>query len=131
MSPTNGHGDDDKGPRINDTNANEMLAMEMESLHPGSTTVRKQQTKQAHVLSQLWILIKLHIESYPKIFSVVGLVGLALFMYIVVEWSKPPLARHKFTEDYSTVQADYDFKATQIDKWCLFVSYRQLHFNVA
>ncbi|KAL7557717.1 hypothetical protein ACA910_018511 [Epithemia clementina (nom. ined.)] len=99
-----------------------MFAMEMESLHPGSTTVRaRQQPKQQHqFFSQLWMLIKLRMESSPKIFSTIGLIALAFFMYIAVEWSKPPLARHEVKADYSNIQLDYDFKATQIDHWCLF-----------
>ena len=121
MTPTNGHADD-KGPRVNDTN--EMLSMEMESLHPGSTTVRKRQTQPSdHPLSQLWLLIKLHIESYPKIFSTVGLVALAFLMYMAVEWSKPSLSRHKVSMDYSDISLDYNFRAAQIDHWCLFVCF--------
>lgn len=121
MNPTNGYDDDDRGPRVHDSKVNEMLAMEMESLHPGSTTVRRQQPRpQHHFFSQLWLLIKLHIESYPKIFSTIGLIALAFFMYMAVEWSKPPLARHQLNADYSAIKMDYNFKAAEIDHWCLF-----------
>jgi len=96
-----------------------MVSMEMESLHPGSTTVRRAQ-QPPHFLTQIWMLIKLNIESYPKIFSTIGLLCLAFFMYVAVEYSKPQMSRHKMVEDYSKIKLDYDFKATQIDNWCLF-----------
>lgn len=98
-----------------------MVAMEMESLHPGSTTVRTNSKPPASFLSNLWMLIRLHIESHPQIFSIVGLLGLAFFMYVAVEYSRPPLERHKVTGDYSVLKMNYDFKAAQIDHWCLFV----------
>mmetsp|Transcript_18880 Transcript_18880/g.44121 ORF Transcript_18880/g.44121 Transcript_18880/m.44121 type:complete len:241 (-) Transcript_18880:769-1491(-) len=119
MSPTNGN-DDEHDRHIKD-GTSEMMSMEMESLHPGASAVGKSLHQKApHPCQQLWMLIKLHIESYPKIFSTVGLIGLAFFMYLAVEWSKPPLQRHKATHDYSDIHLDYDFKASQIDHWCLF-----------
>lgn len=120
MNPANGTDDDNR--HVLEEKANEMLAMEMESLHPGSTTVRQRQPKpHYHFLSQLWLLVKLHIESYPKIFSTIGLIALAFFMYMAVEWSKPPLTRNKLSDDISSIHMDYDFKARHIDHWCLFV----------
>jgi hypothetical protein len=138
----NRNGDDSNGGSLNGGSDHHQLgtnivAMEMESLHPsggGQQSVRRQNRQSSssssqqssgeyrmHPLTSLWMLIKLHLEYYPKISSIVGISLLAFLMYLAVEASKPPLARHKLTHDYTDIDAAYNWKAAQIDHWCLFV----------
>lgn len=118
MNATNGHDDHVHQGKVGN---NEMLSMEMESLHPGTTTVRRSKDE-PKVLAQIWMFIKLLIETYPKVFSTIGLFGLGFFMYKAVKLSQPPMQRHKIQhhDEYSNIPLDYDFKAAQIDHWCLF-----------
>jgi hypothetical protein len=111
--------------------------MEMESLHPQGQSVRQSSQQQQnssmmsmHPLTSLWMLIKMHLEYYPKISSLLGITLLGLFMYLAVEASKPPLSRHKLAHDYTNIDAAYNWKAAQIDHWCLFVRVKYILFFI-
>lgn len=119
-----------------DHSNNHIVAMEMESLNTGHQSVRQSSRQQnqsyyssssgggfnVHPLTSLWMLIKMHLEYYPKISSILGITLLGFLMYLAVEASKPPLSRHKLAHDYTDIDKAYNWKAAQIDHWCLFVS---------
>jgi hypothetical protein len=97
-----------------------VLSLEMEALHPEPTTVRY--PEKIGLMDQLILLVKLYLESYPRTCSVVGFWAFCFCIYAAVEYSKPPLHRHHMTGHYSEIAMDYNFKMSQIDHWCLFVS---------
>jgi len=94
------------------------MEMEMESLQP--MPVRS--SMQRHPIDQLWMLLKLHIEYYPKISTTIALTLIVLAFFAIMSSFQHPLARHRLAHDYSTIDRHYNFKASQIDHWCLFVS---------
>ena len=103
---------DEKGDR-------RISPMEMEGLQPMPV---RSSTKQ-HPIDQLWMLIKLHLEYYPKIAASIGFILLGLFFYFFVNSLRTPVSRHTLHHgEYTKIDQHYNFKAAQIDHWCLWVS---------
>jgi hypothetical protein len=95
------------------------LEVEMDALQP--MEVRPSRTRQ-HPLEGLWMLIKLYIESYPKIASVVAFSLIGCLMLFLATSLQTPVTRNRISHDYTAIDQNYNFKASQIDHWCLFVS---------
>ena len=93
--------------------------MEMESFQPMpvQSSIQRQ-----HPIDQLWMLLKLYIEYYPKISTTIALTLIVVAFFAIMSSFQHPLARNRLTHDYSTIDRHYNFKASQIDHWCLFVS---------
>jgi hypothetical protein len=71
-------------------------------------------------ITQLIIIIKLYVETYPRITSIVAAcVIVALFFFTLIS-VRQPVKRNKLYHDYSKIDMDYNFKASQIDQWCLY-----------
>ena len=92
--------------------------MELESLNPGATT-----PPPPHLLDQLLLLTKLYMEAYPKIATVIvfALIG-SIMLMTAPNMFQSTLERHRLHHDYSAINQNYNFKASQMDHWCLWVS---------
>lgn len=110
--------------------------LEMESLNPSSEDNKKGNNAAApssgrassflpdHPLDKLMLLIKLYFELYPRLmFS-----GCLVVFILLIKWWSPWTSwynakysqRNYMTHDYSNLENDFNFKAAQIDHWCLF-----------
>jgi len=109
-------------PPPRDENEN-FRPMEMEVLNTpmqvGSSTARR---SRSDPLDQLWMLIRLYIEYYPKISIVLGLAMLGGVLFVMGSSMRAPVTRNRLEHDYTAIGLNYNFKASQIDHWCLFVS---------
>jgi hypothetical protein len=99
-----------------------IMSLEMESLHPEPATVVRYPQKLS-LLDQIFLLAKLYMESYPRITSFVGFCIFVFCIYAAVVYSQPPLTRNKIESDYSFVERDFSLKLSEMDHWCLFVSF--------
>jgi hypothetical protein len=95
------------------------LEVEMDALQPMAV---HSSTRRQHPLDQLWMLIKLYIESYPKVATVVAFSLIGCLMFFLATSMQAPVTRNRLSHDYSGIDLNYNFKASQIDHWCLFVS---------
>jgi hypothetical protein len=95
------------------------LEVEMDALRPNE--VRPSHMRQ-HPLEGIWMLIKLYIESYPKIASVVAFSLIGCLMLFLATSVQAPVTRNRISHDYTEIDNNYNFRASQIDHWCLFVS---------
>jgi hypothetical protein len=66
------------------------------------------------------MLTKLYIESYPKI-----LYRCTCWVHHAVRRRvcEAPVTRNRVSHDYTAIDYNYNFKASQIDHWCLFCKY--------
>ena len=90
----------------------------MEVLAPSPGQASKQQV---HFLDRALMLIKLYVEYYPKLASFIFFLFIGIFMVIIAPDFKAPVVRNRLHHDYSNISAHYDFQASQIDHWCLWV----------
>lgn len=97
-----------------------VMSLEMESLHPEHTAVRYPQ--KLGICDQLFLLVRLYAESYPRVASAVGFATFLFCLYAAVVYSKPPMQRNPLEHQYQDLDRDYTSKLSQMDHWCLFVS---------
>ena len=109
----NGTTEDKKGDNV--------MSLEMEQLHPESTAVHYPQ--KLGLMDQVFLLFRLYMESYPRLTSFGGFLAFLFCIYAAVVYSKPPLKRNQLAHDYKDIDRDYNWKLSQIDHWCLFVSF--------
>ena len=98
--------------------------LEVESLNPKSKTTVSAAAPPptASFLERGWTLLKLYMEYYPKITAVVVFLLIGVVMSITIPNLRKPVTRNRLEHDYSHIARHYDFKAAQIDHWCLWVS---------
>jgi hypothetical protein len=100
--------------------ATTMEPFETEVLHPQRPTNNNNNNRNIpHFIDRLWMLLKLYMEYYPK------LTALFLFstMTIAIYYStRRPVTRNRLHHDYTAIAQNYNFKASQMDHWCLFGS---------
>ena len=91
--------------------------MEMETLNPGDF-----RPPPPHPIDQMLTLMKLYMESYPKITTVIVFSLIGLLMLALTPNFQSTVIRNRLQHDYSSITQDYNFKASQLDHWCLWVS---------
>lgn len=85
---------------------------------PSSYTPYRQKP---HPIDQLWGFIKLYFELHPGQGAILGAIAVVLVVYAWISSFQHPLARHQLHHHYSDqVDREYNFKASQLDHWCLF-----------
>jgi len=86
-----------------------------------SSLMRRQRHHGPHVVDQLWRMIRLFMELHPIATTVVLFGMLGLIMHAAVATFRPGLARHELGKrDYTHLDLDFNFRASQIGHWCLF-----------
>ena len=66
------------------------------------------------------MVIKLHFEYYPLIVSCIAALGVGiLFSFFVLSFRRP-VTRNRLYRDYSAIDLNYTFKASQVNHWCLW-----------
>ena len=104
--------------------ASHMDPLEVEELHPrpSAKAVRSHYRDMASSKCRTaCMLAKLYMEAYPLIAAVVCFLCLLAMILILVEISPAHRdRRHSLSHDYSAISSHYNFKATQMDHWCLF-----------
>jgi hypothetical protein len=98
------------------------LEVEMDALQPMEVRSRPASMMRQHPLEGFWMLTKLYIESYPKIATVVAFSLIGCIMLFLATSLQAPVTRNRVSHDYTAIDNNYNFKASQIDHWCLFVS---------
>lgn len=98
------------------------LEVEMDALQPMEVKSRPNSMMRQHPLEGFWMLTKLYIESYPKIATVVAFSLIGCIMLFLATSLQAPVTRNRVSHDYTAIDNNYNFKASQIDHWCLFVS---------
>jgi hypothetical protein len=98
------------------------LEVEMDALQPMEVRSRPASMMRQHPLEGFWMLTKLYIESYPKIATVVAFSLIGCVMLFLATSLQAPVTRNRISHDYTAIDNNYNFKASQIDHWCLFVS---------
>ena len=70
--------------------------------------------------TQFIMIIKLYMDTYPRMASLIAacMIGM-LFLALVLSF-RQPVKRNKLYHDYSKIDMNYNFKASQIDHWCLY-----------
>jgi hypothetical protein len=99
--------------------------LEMEQLHPRPSA---QAVRSQHHHHQIpgkcrtgCMLLKMYMEVYPLVFALVFFSMLLLSILVLVENIMPSHRhRHELSHDYSNIDSHYNFRAAQIDHWCLF-----------
>jgi hypothetical protein len=116
----------------------DMDPLEMEQLHPRPASSSTPGTGSHHtrplgmitrrgddrIIDQLWSIVRLYMEIHPVLASVVVfgmLTALACLLVAVVHPHHGPRGRHQIHHDYSKIEYNYNFKASQMEHWCLFV----------
>jgi hypothetical protein len=122
-------------PKINGQNENvDTTALEMQPFNrydsdktttaKGSPTIGvSDRSSFSHVCfrgTQLIMIIKLYMDTYPRMTAWIAacMIGM-LFLTFVLSF-RQPVKRNKLYHDYSKIDRDYNFKASQIDHWCLY-----------
>jgi hypothetical protein len=100
-----------------------MDPLEMEELHP-RPSARAVRSHAHHYSSNqcrtACMLLKLYMEAYPLISTIIFFALLLLVVILFVETTTHTDRRHQLTHDYSRIDAHYNFRAARIDHWCLF-----------
>lgn len=96
-------------------------AQRMESLH--LTTGNQAGPSQQSTMQKLCALIRLYIEYYPKIATVIFFCFVAAIMAVIVPRLGSPVYRNRLQKNYADISNHYDFKASQIQHWCLWVGH--------
>jgi hypothetical protein len=123
-----------------------MDPLEMEQLHPRPASASSSSSSTANLGShhtrprgmisrrgehgglfdQLWNIARLYMEIHPVLASVVVfgvLTALACLLVAVAFPHHGPRGRHQIHHDYSKIEYHYNFKASQMENWCLFVRF--------
>lgn len=96
-------------------------SLEMEPMTIESSQVQtSSQSSLATRIRSLFMLCKLYMEYYPGITSCIAalLVGMGVLAF-VLSFHKP-VTRNRLYHDYSHIDMTYNFKAAQVDHWCLW-----------
>jgi hypothetical protein len=67
-------------------------------------------------------LVCLYAELYPSVAASIAAFFCVMVMYAFVSQFQHPLQRHSLHNHYSAIDMAYNFKASQVENWCLFVS---------
>jgi hypothetical protein len=97
--------------------------LEMEALHQPAEEQTLSSSAHPHILDRLLTLLKLYIEHYPYISSVIFFTLIGTFMVRIAPDFEAPVVRNRLQHDYSNISAHYNFKASQMDHWCLWVRF--------
>lgn len=100
-----------------------IASLEMEPMTVESSSSLQQQQQQQSVPSRirsLFMLVKLYMEYYPGVTSCIAalLVGLVVLLFVLS--FRKPVTRNRLFHDYSKIDMNYNFKASQVDHWCLW-----------
>lgn len=122
-------------PKINENENDDTPSLEMQPFKPydddhNSATTSKESLAIVSGRSslsnlrfrgtQLMMLIKLYMDSYPRMTSLVAACMTGMLFLTFVFSFRQPVKRNKLYHDYSKIDMDYNFKASQIDHWCLY-----------
>jgi hypothetical protein len=109
---------------------NDTLTIEMKPINNESTTIRAspngaepRSSTFSHVRvkgAQLFMIIKLYMDAYPRIASLIAACVTGIMFITFLVSFRQPVKRNKLYHDYSKIDMDYNFKASQIDHWCLY-----------
>lgn len=109
--------------------------MEVEQLHPrpasSSTTFHSRRTASS-LADRIWMLVRLYAESHPVLVSTIVFVVVTAAVSAAWGAAYPhhgPRGRHQIHHDYSKIEYNFNFRATQMDHWCLFVSALSLYYS--
>jgi hypothetical protein len=101
-----------------------MTPIEMEPMQVAASTPSERRRPVSLIryrMEQLWMIIKLYIEYHPRIASSIAALCVAVAFYFVLEsLVRRPVTRNRLYRDYSAIDMHYNFKASQIDHWCLW-----------
>lgn len=102
------------------------LPLEMEPMQVATSgSIPPEQRKQttsslSYRIEQLTMMIKMYVEYYPKTASSLAAIGVGvLFLFFVLSF-RQPVTRNRLYHDYSEIDMHYNFKASQLDHWCLW-----------
>jgi len=107
--------------------------MEMEELHArpsarqqlivDNSGYQHRRSRAIHPIGQLWHMMKLFMELNPITTTILLFVAVGFLLhYVTVAFFRPGVSRHTIKHDYSHIDLDFNFRATKIGSWCLFVS---------
>jgi hypothetical protein len=102
--------------------------MELESLQPmqirqsASNSRKRRVSGRIHPIDDFLIMVRLHIEYYPRLSCTVGIIFVAFALYFLIAEVRKPVTRNRLSHDYTKIDLHYNWKASQIDHWCLWVS---------
>jgi hypothetical protein len=110
------HDDDDANRRDH----RGISPLEMEILAPSAAVHTHR--PQPSFWQQCFQLTSLYVELYPRVTAAVAAFACVLVVYAFVSQFSHPLSRNTMHHHYSDIDLQYNFKASQLDHWCLFVS---------
>jgi hypothetical protein len=70
--------------------------------------------------SQIFVIIKLYMDTYPRTTSLIVACLIGILFFSLLLTFRQPVKRNKLYHDYSKIDMNYNFKASQIDHWCLY-----------
>ena len=101
------------------------LEVEMEALNEdGEPQPQPQQPQQQpNLVTQLCRPLRMYMELYPRVlclaWAIHGLVAILCLCVLVKSMQRPP-ERNRLHHDYTKLDMHYNWKAAQMDHWCLF-----------
>jgi hypothetical protein len=103
--------------------------MEVEQLHPrpsaaAGTFHSRRRAASGSLPDRIWMLVRLYAEAHPVIASVLSFVAVTAAASAAWGAAYPhhgPRGRHRIHHDYTKIDYHYNFRASQMDHWCLFV----------
>lgn len=111
-----------------------MEPLELEELHPRPSHEAQRQainrrvaSSSRHPVDQVWALIRLYLEGHPFVATLLLFGVIGVLLHFLVSAMRRPIARHRISHDYTKINYDYNFRASQMQHWCLFVSYFAHH----
>jgi len=84
---------------------------------------RRGHRRNHHPVDQMWSIVKLYMELHPYKATVVVFVLVGFVLHLMVDRyhrSRYGMLRHSLHHDYSHIDTKYNFRASQLENWCLF-----------
>lgn len=106
--------------------------MEIEAFRPlqvrhnivsSSDRRRRRNTDRIHPIDECTIMLRLYIEYFPKLSAMIAIAITGAIIYYLVKEFRKPVTRNRLSRDYTNIDLHYNWKASQIDHWCLWVRF--------
>jgi hypothetical protein len=85
----------------------------------------QQQRSKLLPVDRLLIIIRLHLEYYPRICCGFIIIVISIVSYCIwkSDYIQKPITRNRLSEDYTNMDLHYNWKKSKIHHWCLWVRF--------
>lgn len=114
-------------PNEDRSSGTRIAPMELEVFQPmlirqSASNGRRMASDRGHPIDDFVIMVRLYIEYYPRLSSLLVIMFLCFGIYMLAYQIRKPVTRNRLSHDYTKIDLHYNWKSSQIDHWCLWVS---------